>query len=709
MTKKKEATKGKKTSKVKKETSESSAGNRAINIAIKQLKAQFGDDVIDWLDKRHEEKQEVISTGSVSLDAALGVGGFVKGRIYELYGPHSSGKAQPLTSKVLTPYGWKTIGSLKVGDTICAPDGTTTTVLGTFPQGEQPIYKIRMDDGSFTRATSDHLWLVHTRYSDLGEILTTKELIAAGLSQKDGLKKFKIPLCSPTNFGEDKELPIDPYLLGVLLGDGSFTGSTVKLSSIDHHILTKVRTLLEKEFPEMELSDRQGYCDYNLKNKVRSGKKTRLWDLLNRLELIGSRSEHKKIPGMYLFSSVNQRVALLQGLMDTDGTVSSSHSISFTTTSLELSRQFEFIVRSLGFRVTTSSRVTKYKAASGNYVDGLQSFRSSLLAQAGAPSPVSLPRKLKRLPSQLSKHGHRFIESIELCGKEEAVCIKVSHPDELYVTDDFIVTHNTTLAISAIKEAQKLGGLAAFVDAEHTLDRNLLGKMGVDVSKIVIVRGYTGEENLDLAKTLISTGDFDLCVIDSISALQPAAEAKLESFKDQTMGLHPKLMTRMSRDLTPIVSRTKTGLLLINQIRSNLGGYGNPEITSGGHALGHHYSGRIRVSGGGLKSRLIKNGSGDAIGHRVAFEVTKNKLATPFKKAEVDLIWGKGYDTAGELFDLGVDMGFIDKAGAWYSYNGESLGQGKVNSMTALSKSEEFMEGLTAGVKGVLGFTSEDE
>ena len=267
----------------------------------------------------------------------------------------------------------------------------------------------------------------------------------------------------------------------------------------------------------------------------------------------------------------------------------------------------------------------------------------------------------------------------------------------------------TTLAISIIKEVQKAGGLAAFVDAEHTLDKDLLRKMGVDLSKIVIMRGYTGEENLDLAKALISTGEFDLCVIDSISALQPAAEAKLTSFGDQTIGLHPRLMSRMCRDLTPKVSRTKTALLLINQIRSNIGGYGNPETTSGGNALQHHYSGRIRVSGGGLKSKLIKNGVGDPIGHRVTFEVTKNKLATPFKKAEVDLIWGKGFYTEGELFDLGVDMGFIDKAGAWYSYEGERLGQGKVNSIEALVKNKKYRDSLMTGVKKVLGFAPEDE
>lgn len=263
----------------------------------------------------------------------------------------------------------------------------------------------------------------------------------------------------------------------------------------------------------------------------------------------------------------------------------------------------------------------------------------------------------------------------------------------------------TTLALSVIKQVQEMGGIAAYVDAEHTLDKGLLDKMGIDPAKIVIVQGYTGEENLDLAKTLIATGEFDLCVLDSISALQPAAEANLTSFSDNTMGLHPRLMARMCRDLTPRVSRTKTALILINQIRSNMSGYGNPETTGGGNAIQHHVSGRIRVYGGGIKSRQIKGPKGEIVGHRILFEVTKNKLAAPFRTAEVDLIYGKGFYTDGELLDLAVDMGFIDKAGAWYSFNGEKLGQGRDNAIAALAENEEVRLALLSDVKGLLGLS----
>jgi len=263
----------------------------------------------------------------------------------------------------------------------------------------------------------------------------------------------------------------------------------------------------------------------------------------------------------------------------------------------------------------------------------------------------------------------------------------------------------TTLAFAIMKELQKTGGKTLFVDAEHAMDEKLMVKMGLDMSLIVDVRGYTGEDNLDLAKTLIATGEFDLCVIDSVSALQPAAEANLESFGDQTMGLHPRLMSRMSRDLTPRCARTDTALVLINQIRANLSGYGKKEMTSGGNALRHHITGKIRVSGGGTKASNILDGKGEVVGHKVSFEITKNKLASPFRKAEVDLKYGVGFDVTGELVDLGVDMGFVDRAGAWYSYNGDQIGQGRAKAVQFLAENPDTLKALRSDVVGMLGFS----
>jgi len=265
----------------------------------------------------------------------------------------------------------------------------------------------------------------------------------------------------------------------------------------------------------------------------------------------------------------------------------------------------------------------------------------------------------------------------------------------------------TTLALSTIREAQRLGGAAIFVDAEHALDMGLVLKMGIDPDRLVLVRGYTGEQNLDMAEALMATAEFDLCVIDSVAALQPSAEANLKSFDDNTMGLQPRLMSRMCREFTPLVSRTGTGLILINQIRANIGGYGKTETTSGGNAIRHHMSGRIRVTGGGVKSRAILNEKGDVIGHRAGFEVIKNKLGPPFRTAEADLIYGKGFSRSAELLDLGVQMGFIDQAGSWFSYEGEKLGQGREKAMVTLEENEVIRTAVELGVSKVLGIVSE--
>ena len=263
----------------------------------------------------------------------------------------------------------------------------------------------------------------------------------------------------------------------------------------------------------------------------------------------------------------------------------------------------------------------------------------------------------------------------------------------------------STLCLSIAREAIKLGHQVIYVDAEHALDsgpKGLLAKMGIDTSKVALVQGYTAEDNLDMAAALIGTGEFAICIVDSISSLQPAAEANLESFGDNIMMNHAKLMSKMCRTFTPLCKRTNTAYLMINQIRISPTSYGNPEVTPGGKAIGFHSSARIKVIGGGTKSRLILNGKGEAVGQKVTLDVVKNKLAPPFKKAETELIFADGFSRAGEIFDLAVEMGFIDKAGAWYSYGDERIGQGKANSLVFLQERPKLFNKIEEEVKSLL-------
>ena len=230
----------------------------------------------------------------------------------------------------------------------------------------------------------------------------------------------------------------------------------------------------------------------------------------------------------------------------------------------------------------------------------------------------------------------------------------------------------TTLALHAIAEAQKAGGYAAFIDAEHALDPAYAQKLGVNIDELYISQPDYGEQALEIAEILVRSGGDDIIVVDSVAALVPKAELEGD-MGDPQMGLMARLMSQALRKLTAIVSRSKTTFVFINQIREKIGMFvGNPETTTGGRALKFYSSLRIEVK----RTMSIKEGT-DIIGHKIKIKVVKNKMAPPFKDVEVDLYYGKGFSKESDVIDLGVNYGFIAKTGAWYSYGDNRLGQGK--------------------------------
>lgn len=234
----------------------------------------------------------------------------------------------------------------------------------------------------------------------------------------------------------------------------------------------------------------------------------------------------------------------------------------------------------------------------------------------------------------------------------------------------------TTLAMSIIAEAQRRGMNCVFVDAEHSADPRLFSSMGVDTSKLHVIEMYTGEDNLAAAEMLMKTGEVDLLVVDSVTSLIPkvAADAELD---DNTIALLARLMSKTTLRFVPIAAETDTCVIFINQTRNKIGGYGNPETTTGGDALPFYATGRIRVSGVGAKANRIVDAKGKVIGHKTEFETIKNKLACPFVKSETDLIYGIGYDMTGEIIKIATDLGVLNKSGSWYKYSGENIGQGE--------------------------------
>ena len=252
----------------------------------------------------------------------------------------------------------------------------------------------------------------------------------------------------------------------------------------------------------------------------------------------------------------------------------------------------------------------------------------------------------------------------------------------------------TTFALHAIAEAQKSGGYAAFIDAEHALDPKYAKALGVNIEDLVLSQPDSGEQALEIAEALIKSGAIDIIVIDSVAALVPEAEINGE-MGDSHVGLQARLMSQAMRKLSGIISKTKCVAIFINQIREKVGVmYGNPETTPGGRALKFYSTIRLDVRRG----EQLKNGS-EAVGNKTVVKVVKNKVAPPFKVAEVEIIYGEGISKMGELIDAAVNAGIINKAGAWFSYNGEKIGQGRENVKAYLKANPSVYEEILAKVK----------
>jgi recombination protein RecA len=252
----------------------------------------------------------------------------------------------------------------------------------------------------------------------------------------------------------------------------------------------------------------------------------------------------------------------------------------------------------------------------------------------------------------------------------------------------------TTLALSAIAQAQKQGGVAAFIDAEHALDINYAQKIGVNIDDLLVSQPDTGEQALEITETLVRSGAVDIVVIDSVAALVPKAEIEGE-MGDSLPGLQARLMSQALRKLTAAISRSHTTVIFINQIRMKIGVmFGNPETTTGGTALKFYSSMRLDIR----KIDTIKHGQ-DTEGLRVRVKIVKNKVAPPFKQAEFDIYFNEGISKYGELIDLGLKAGVIDKAGAWYSYGDIRIGQGRDNAKEYLKNHPEITEEIERRIK----------
>ena len=370
------------------------------------------------------------------------------------------GKGNLLTSNICTPTGWRKMGDIKVGDTVIGKNGYPTRVLGVFPLGSIQSYKITFSDGSFTEVSEDHIWSVQTIHDRCHHTGTwrkyeTKDLIDK-LYNYRGDYQFSIPMVSPVQF-ERKELPLHPYVLGVLLGDGCLNEGSVGISNPEMDIIEKVKSLLPESVHITE--KHKNALDWTISRKANSGNNEVL-DIIRGLKLDSTRSNSKFIPDIYKFNSPENRLELLRGLIDTDGWIQvrdrKGCTIIYTTVSEKLKNDITFLIQSFGGTVSVKTKIPNY-THNGEKRQGQLAYNISIRLPQGIV-PVSSEKQLAKFEEKTKYKPIRFIESIESIGFQEAQCIKVEAFDELYVCDDFIVTHNTPSAIFA---------MSSFLDAGY--------------------------------------------------------------------------------------------------------------------------------------------------------------------------------------------------------------------------------------------------
>lgn len=363
--------------------------------------------------------------------------------------PRQTGKAQSLEAKIKTPTGWTRMGDIKTGDEVTAPDGTTTTVTGVYPQGLKRMYRVIFEDDRATSCCEEHLWKIYNRYwrpdSEQWRVLSLAQIMERMARCPNTEAGLFVPLITPEE-KPDIELPLDPYVVGAILGDGGLTTGTVRFSNADPFVIEE----LQKYLPcDVKLNHIDG-CDHSVVDRsVTPGHRSPFRDILRSLGMLGKHSYEKTIPYQYYINaSEKQRLSLLQGLMDTDGTVDDSGSGSFCTTSLVMASQVQYIVRSLGGLCKIRRKEPTY-----TYNGECRKGRITYIVRIRLNNPrwlFRLPRKRDKLPENYKSENKLKlgIKSIEYLGYQEAQCIEVDHPDHLYITDDFIVTHNTIMACS---------------------------------------------------------------------------------------------------------------------------------------------------------------------------------------------------------------------------------------------------------------------
>ncbi len=433
-----------------------------------------------------------------------------------------AGKAQPLDAKILTPHGWTPMGDLRVGDEVIAADGKPALVTGVFPQGVKPIYRVYFSDGSSTECCDEHLWFTQTYQERInnyrwpgkypGKVRSLEEIRRTLIARPDTIrtKNHSIPLVAPIDFAP-ADVPLDPYLLGALLGDG-YMRTHVSLSSCDEALIKTCQDLLPYGHTIVK-TEGEG-CDYKILGGGK-GRSNDVTDALRSLGLYGKHAWEKRIPDAYKFNSIGVRVALLRGLMDTDGNVDRrGTSVYFHTTSLILAQDVVFLAQSLGGVARVTTKTPAY-IHNGERRTGRLAY-NVCLSLPPEINPFSLQRKAEKVKPKTKYLPSRLIARVEYVGEKPAQCIMIDHPSHLYVTDDCIVTHNTFILGAIAMEWRRLGIArkpAISVPKPRIAATVAELQLLYPAAKILSLENSFDKENRKRTTAMMATGDYDMIVL----------------------------------------------------------------------------------------------------------------------------------------------------------------------------------------------------
>ena len=669
-----------------------------LDDVIKNVNKQYGFDIVGKVDVKKRDYDRIpFKTPTLSY---LFRGGLPR-TVVELAGMPSAGKAQPLYSKILTQDGWKCIGDIAIGDTVYGEDGKLHDVIGVFPQGKKPIYEITFTDGATCRCSDEHLWeyTTHKLISNKSNFSYVKELkhIIEDFNDNPSLQgKYIFPTNVCIDFPK-KDLKIPPYILGLLLGDGGLTQHNITFTNAEKDVLDSMKDYLVHN--QMDYNDREGQgCRQLVIRKSKDAIENRplLNKYLDYYNLLGKSSAEKFIPVEYLLGDETQRLELLAGLINTDGYVDDMVRIS--SVSKKLIKDIIELCRSLGI------------SASVGYIRTMNKANHSVLYNMN----ISLDKKL--YPYLSNKHKakfsldedvsrrYRYIKTIKYIGEDECQCIYIDSNRHLYITDDYCVTHNTTLCYSICGEAQKLFKQewedeiksleeldkpkkddvnrlsylkergyqkVVYLDSEFSSNAGWMAKNGVDVDDLVFIapENQTAEQLFQIILDLIDSDCVGLVVLDSIPALV-SQQLMAKTMEEKTMGGISGALSVFSSKLLPMCNKHDCAFIGINQTRDDISGY-HQVITPGGRMWKHSCSIRLLIRKGKYYDSNYKELTShceQAVGNYAEVEVLKNKATKPDRRmTKFSITYDCGVDGVNDCFEMAVALHIIDKSGAWYS------------------------------------------